>query len=138
MDNLNNNLIEINEDSEEETEKEEINAPQNIKEIKKRGRGRPTKEIKAHKKDIILCPVCDRKFFRNNRYNHNKTKYHILHNQLYTTLKNSIGDKININNYNKFSDIVLYPYEDKNKNISYLAKSQYNFYSSLPNNIYTN
>ena len=92
--------------------------------------GRPKKDIKGNPKDIIDCEVCDKKFFRNNRYNHNKTKYHMLHKNFWKTMKNYLSDET-LGKSNNFNDMVKRQYIDKEGNIKYLTRGQYNLYKLL-------
>lgn len=41
--------------------------------------GRPKSENKVKPTDHIECDICGKTFIRSGRYNHNKTAYHIAH-----------------------------------------------------------
>ena len=110
MEEINNNIID-NQDNEQKK------------------RGRPKKENKADKYDIILCDVCNKNFKRNNRHNHKKTKYHILHKQFYDTIKNNIV--IEDSKAKNFNDIIKYPCRDNKGNTIYLTNKQQNFYNKF-------
>lgn len=88
-------------------------------------------ENRAHPLDIIICDICDKKFKRGNRYNHKKTKYHQLYNDVLHSIKKSM---VGYHNAKSLNDIIKKEYIDGKGNIHYLTDAQYKYYSSLPQN----